>query len=164
MVPRLGDPFALQGFMDNRLASVITMPFLRSRVKKYEVSAKNPAELKLSIQSRIVPFAFTRFAKLPATNLDPSTKSFFEQFEVYGKSKIFTFKIAENSIICERLLGLLQHTKAVKFTIRKDRIVCYESGFRMTSSDADEVIIGYLIFAVLIEIAKWADNLPPNSA
>ncbi|MCB8938701.1 MAG: hypothetical protein H6654_10295 [Ardenticatenaceae bacterium] len=163
MVPKLGDPFALQGFTGNRLGTVFTMPFSRDRLKKYEVSNQNPKNLKLSIQSRNVPLAFDKFASLPATNLAPSTKPFFEQFEVYGKSTSFAFKIAENTILCEKLLGLTQYTKAIKFTVRKDRIVCYESGFRMASSDADEVIIGYLIFAVLVEIAKWVDSIPPKS-
>ena len=164
MVPRLGDPFALQGFMGKRQATVFTMPFSRGRVKKYAVSAKNLDRLKLSIQSRNVPFAFTRFIKLPATNLDPSTKSFFEQFEVYGKSTSFSLQIAANETLREKLFKLSQYAKSVKFTVRKDQIVCHESGFRMTSSDANEAIIGYLIFQILVEISNLVDALPSKEA
>lgn len=163
MVPMRGDPFALQGFMRNRLASVFTMPFVRSRVKKYEMGAENSEKLKLSFQSCNIPSSFTKFANLPATNLDPSIRSFFEKFEVYGKSTSFAFKIAENETLRETLLKLSQYTKAVKFTVRNDRIVCYESEFRMTSSDANEVIIACLIFDILTGMAYLVDSWRPET-
>ncbi len=163
IVSMRGDPFALKGFIANRLASVFTMPFSRSRVKKYEISAENPENLKLSFQSRNIPTTFVKFANLPITNLDASIKPFFEQFEIYGKSTSFAFKIAENEALQETLLNLSQYTRAVKFTVRNDRIVCYESGFRMSSSDAEEVIIGCLIFKILVEISDLVGNLPAKS-
>ncbi|MAT98826.1 MAG: hypothetical protein CL608_16910 [Anaerolineaceae bacterium] len=159
MVPMRGDPFALQGSIGDRFVSVFTRPvwLWRRRIDKYEIQVANPEQLNLSFQSRHIP---SSFANPPTTNLDPSVRPFFEQFEVYGKSVTLAFELAENETLWEKLLKLSQCTKAVKLTVRNDRIVCYESEFRMMSSNVDEVSIACLIFDILSEMAKLVDNYP----
>ncbi len=163
LVPMFGgDLFALQGSMDNRFVRVYTEPIWlwRRRLVKYEIRIANPAQIKLSIRSGPLVSAWG----IPsASHSDPATKTFFDQFKVSGKSAQLASVFAKNEIVRNGLMQLFKRTGGVKFVVLKDRVIGYETGYSMRTSDAEEVAIACLIFNILTEMARLVDSYGSGS-
>lgn len=157
-----GDLFALQGSMGNRFVRVYTEPvwLWRRRIVKYEIRIANPAQIKLSIRSGPLVSAWG----IPSANhSDPATKPFFDQFKVSGKSAQLAQVFAQNDIVRNGLMQLFNRTGGVKFIVLKDRVIGYETGYSMRTSDAEEVAIACLIFDILTDIARLVDSYGSSS-
>ena len=157
-----GDLFALQGAVGNRFVRVYTEPvwLWRRRIVKYDIRIANPAQIKLSIRSG---YLVSALATPSASYSDPATKIFFEQFKVSGKSAQLAPIFAKNEIVRSGLMQLFKRTGGVKFVVLKDRVIGYETGFSMRTSDAEEVGIACLIFDILTEMARLVDSYGLNS-
>lgn len=152
-----GDLFALQGSMGNHFVRVYTEPvwLWRRRIVKYEIRIANPAQIRLLIRSGPLLSAWG----IPsASNSDPATKTFFDQFRVSGKSAQLAPVFAKNEIVRNGLMQLFKRTGGVNFVVLKDRIIGYETGYSMRTSDAEEVAIACLIFNILTEMARLVDS------